>query len=220
MNVPVKKVNWVFPCHERLYKKAFEKFAIEKDLEKYNCKTLKENNLRKELDWIREQIERTESPTVFSHNDFRSSNILITEPNDEVVICDFESAAYSYRGVDFVPMMREWGRNQWDFKTICDLPLEDSVFAPLVAIYIEECEGIHGKEWSQNPINSVQHILNETKVFLLNDCLFGILFFLSNDDSDPNGFPLSRKIGMVNIFCINIQTFIIIIITGMGRKHI
>ena len=201
MNLPIKRnVESLHKFMRKLYKEAYEKFAIEQDLEKYNCKTLKEENFLKELEWVWDHIRRIKRPIVFSHNDFRSSNILITEPNDEVVICDFEYSTYTYIALDLVQMMSEWGRYQWDLKAICDLPLEDSVFGPLVEIYTEECERIHGKEWSQNPINSVQHILSETKVFLLNECLQGILFFYKNDDNDPSGFPVSRKIGMVKNF--------------------
>ena len=119
MNVPIKRnVESLHKFMRNLYKEAYEKFAIEQDLEQYNCKTLKEENFLKELEWVWDQIRRIKSPIVFSHNDFRSSNIMITEPNDEVVICDFEYSTYTYRALDLVQMMSEWGRDQWDLSDL------------------------------------------------------------------------------------------------------
>ena len=200
LDVPIKRnVDWLFKNQVDTYKKAFERFPIDKEIRELKCKTLIENDLWKELEWIWERMRSSESPVVFTHNDFRSSNIMITEPNDEVVICDFEYSAYGYRGWDLVNLMREWGRDQWDFKTMADLPPKDSVFGPKIQIYVDECERIYGKKWSQNPINSVEHILKEIKIFLLCSCLFFSVFFLNMDENEPNSLPMARNICVVSL---------------------
>ena len=84
---------------------SYRKFPIEKEMQEYNCKTLMSNDLKKEINWMKDLIDSIGNPVVFTHNDFRSSNLMITEPNDELVVCDFESAGYGYRGNDFNDLM-------------------------------------------------------------------------------------------------------------------
>ena len=166
--------------------------------EEYNLDILKNNDLKVEIDWIRGVIEGVESPVVFVHNDYRSSNLLITEPNDELIVCDYDFSGYCYRGLDFVPLMREWGRYQFETKQIEGLPVEDSDFIPMIEIYVKQMERIKGKSYSQNKINSVDHILKEMKIFHLFRKVFGTVWCLKIDEKEDN-YHLSKKVCMVNI---------------------
>ena len=197
MDVPVKKnTNWVERLLDRSYKEAFEKFDIEKEIHDYNCEALKNNDLMAEMQWIKGVLKKANSPVVFTHNDYRSSNLLITEPNNELVVCDFEYGGYGHRGHDFLNIMREWGRNPFDFKDMANLPPEDSLFRPFIEIYVEECIRISGKSYSENEINSVDHILKEAKIYLLNGTLFFTIFLLKNDENNDE-LPTNRRVSMV-----------------------
>jgi aminoglycoside phosphotransferase (APT) family kinase protein len=197
LDVPIKKkAKVLFELMVRSYEEAVKKFPINDFIEEYNCETLKKYDLKAEIDWIKGAIERANSPVVFTHNDFRSHNLLITEPNDELVVCDFDFSRYEHRGSDFVCLIREWGRKPMEYKSIEGLPLE-SQFKPLIEIYVEECERIYGKSYSQNPINSVDHILKEVKTFLLFSYLFSTVNFMKEDEGSVE-FMLTRKLIMVN----------------------
>src|SRR5690349_1739050 len=105
MEVPINKdpdwqrLKWI----ESEVSKARHMFDIEKECEEYHCDELKTFDFQSEIEWYKQKIFEMKSPVVFTHNDYRSANLLITEPNDQLVICDFEEASYGYRGFDLVP---------------------------------------------------------------------------------------------------------------------
>ena len=198
MNVALKRRcdGWVFDAMDYSYADAFHRFPIDKEIKDYNCRTLMENELRAEMDWVRGVIECIDSPIVVAHNDFRPSNLMITEPDDELVVCDFEFSNYGYRGQDFGLLMREWGRDPYDL-SVDGLPLDDSVFEPLVSIYKEECAKIRGQQWLTYDINSMEHIIKEAKLFMLNSYLFDTCFLLNYEDR-ANHQAMSRRVTMVS----------------------
>ena len=152
---------------------------------KYKCNELFELDLKSEIEWILDLINKTESPVVFCHNDLRQANIMITESNDEVIFCDFDHSSYGYRGFDF----------GYFFCFFFDVNI-DSFSKQFIKYYIKENEEIFGKKYSENPINSLQYILNESKVFVLLAYIYlSIIFFLHNIET--NGFPLTAKQGTV-----------------------
>ena len=55
-------------------------------------KTLKSHDLQTEFTYLMNVVEKLNSPIVFAHNDFRSSNILVTDSSD-VLLVDFEITA-------------------------------------------------------------------------------------------------------------------------------
>ncbi|XP_054157322.1 choline/ethanolamine kinase-like [Oppia nitens] len=159
MDVPIKyNYNWFMNEAEDSY------------IYIYILKTLLTADLKSEFEWIKQTVVKANSPIVFIHNDFRSRNLLITETVDKtdgpIVVCDFEFSSYGYRGMDFQPIILEWGRKQFDL-TADGLPHNDSVLRPLIEIYVDECQQIHGKEFSANVVNTVDHIIYEIKIFIL-----------------------------------------------------
>ena len=201
LEVPIKKSSdWLHQMMTKSYAEAFEKFDIKEEIEKYNCNTLKGFDLKQEMDWITSVVEKVNSPVVFTHNDYRSSNLLITEPNDELIVCDFDISNYGHRGSDFNNLYREWGPKREFIKPITNLPIDDSVLKPLLEIYVKESQRINGKSYTENPINSVEHLIKEIKVFFLFGCFVGVTHTLKNDENS-DGFPMNRQLCMV-IYCL------------------
>ena len=62
--------------------------------------------------------------------------------------------------------------------------------------HVKESHSINGKTYSENPINSVEHLIKEITVFFLFGCLFSsCIYVLKNDEND--GIPINRKLTMV-----------------------
>ena len=202
LEVPIKrtKTNWLFTYVEDSYDKIFKDPALRVELEKYDCKTLLENDIKPEIEWWRSHIEKVCANTeVFTHNDYRSSNLLITEPDDEIVVCDFESFCYGYRGLDFVYLWIGWGQDQWNFTPNITELADEETFAPMLQIYLEESERLYGKEWSTNPVNTVQHIFKEIIISSLSLRMFDIMLMSGNFEDKEDRLPLPRKVCLVSL---------------------
>ena len=147
-----------------------------KDLfREYNCKTLLEFNLKSEIHWILAQIASSDSPIVFSHNDFKFGNNLVAEQN-QIVLSDFDSSAYFNRGYDFATLF-----NCFDKKSEAFEFKDESIIKEFISCYVREGDKIFRKQYSENEINSVDHIFLETKVFSLVYCLWTVLRRLHNE---------------------------------------
>ena len=198
LSAPIKKdPNWLYDIMFRFYDVGQKKHPLKQHYEEYNLETLKNNDLKVEIDWIKGVIESSGSPVVFTHNDYRSSNLMITEPNDDLVVCDYDISGYGYRGFDFVSLMSEWGRPQFDMSPREGLPVKDSDYRPMIEIYVKEMERINGKSYSENKINSVDHILKEIKIFLLFSNIFGTVWWLKIDEKDDD-LMFNKKVLMVS----------------------
>jgi len=207
MNVPIKKTgNWIFDTFDNSYELAKERFDLKELYEKYNCQTLNKYDLEQEIQWLKERVLETNSPTLFCHNDFRVNNIMVIESdnqnkndiNEKIVLCDFEYSSYSFRGVDFGTIFALWGKNWADFFKSHDFP-DDSLIKPFISAYIEESIKLHGKEFSENKLNSMEQILREVKVFALVSEMFLVTMILkSNESLDDKPFDKSQP--MVGIF--------------------
>lgn len=197
MNVALKRRcdGWVFDAMNFSYADAFNRFDVNREINDYDCRTLMENDLRAEMDWIRGVIERIDSPIVVAHNDFRPTNLMITEPEDELVVCDFEFSNYGYRGQDLGVLIREWGREPFDL-SVDGQPIDDCLLKTLVNIYQEECAKVRGPQWLSYEINSMDHIVKEAKLFMLNSYLFDASFLLDYNDIDSQR-TISRRVTMV-----------------------
>lgn len=69
----------------------------------------------REIKFVLDLLDRTESPFVFSHNDLHQGNILLAEyskrrPNlkERIVFIDFEYCGYNYRAFDIANHFCEW----------------------------------------------------------------------------------------------------------------
>ena len=185
---------------EDYFDMAYKRFPIEKEMDEYKCETLKKTDLRAEFSWIRKVTSKINCPIVFTHKDYRSSNLMITQPNDELVVCDFDISGYGYRGQDFVTIFREFCKKV-EIKALEEFPLKDSIILPLIEIYVKESEIINGKSYSENQINSVENILKEIKIFCLLSSIFAVSFIINNDP-DAGEFPMKRSLCMVRLLII------------------
>jgi len=59
------------------------------------------DTLDRERDWLIEQLDSLDMPTVFSHNDLQEGNMLIETYTNRLVFIDFEYTGFNYRGYDF-----------------------------------------------------------------------------------------------------------------------
>jgi thiamine kinase-like enzyme len=203
MDVPIKNnTNWIVDYFRSAYEEGFNKFPIKDFINELNLETLKKYDLKDEIQWLEKTMEDIGSPNVFSHIDFRGSNIMIVEPNDQIILCDFEYSTYGYRGFDFGSIAVEWNRQIDElFKTenILSKYPNDSQIKAILKPYVEESERIFGKKWSEDRINSMDQLVKEVKLFSMAAKMFKILFCVKNDEKDEKGFPINKKIMMVSL---------------------
>ena len=94
-------------------------------------------------------------------------NVSDTDGN-RIVVVDYEFCNYAKRGLDFVHLIKEWGNDNafFDFQNLY-YPPEESLLKHLLQYYYDECVRIYGQEFSDNPLNSVEHLIKEMKVYWL-----------------------------------------------------
>ena len=134
--------------------------------------------LKKEFELFQKAFEKLEAPVVFCHNDFRGSNILVTEPDEKIVVVDYEYCAYGPRGYDLGYFIREWDKDAFEFKPI--EALTDEVITNFVQLYIDGCELIQ-PGFSKKPKNSLTEIVKETKFGILSSSMFVLAFLAARD---------------------------------------
>ncbi|XP_054157305.1 choline/ethanolamine kinase-like [Oppia nitens] len=183
MDVPIKKSEWFLKALDTFYDNCTKKTDLFALLNKSDI--FSKYNLKIEINWIRDIIEKTDSPLVFTHNDFRTNNIMvlensIPETGQQLVLCDFELSSYGYRGQDFGSIISEWGRTPNDFKKPQSFP-DDSTLRSIFDIYIKETERLFGKEYCEQKRVTIDVIIKETKVYMLYYKLFAIVYFMGTD---------------------------------------
>ncbi|XP_054163658.1 choline/ethanolamine kinase-like [Oppia nitens] len=196
LEVPIKKsINWLFDYFDECLDIGYNKFSINQMFDELNCETLKKYDIKNEIQWIKKIMISINSPIVFTHVDCRGSNIMVTEPNDDIILCDFEYSNYGYRGFDLGTILIEWGHHFKDYNVSHNFP-GDHVFEPLIKAYIDESVNIHGKAFLENKFNSYENLLKETKIFTLSAFMWLIMFCIKNDDNDDNALPINKNVMM------------------------
>ncbi|CAG2100036.1 unnamed protein product [Medioppia subpectinata] len=203
MDVPTKREHWFFRNADKWYIRAQNNAETQTLIKELNLETLKTHSLKAEMDFLKQVVDKCESPMVFCHNDFRSSNIMVLEDNDcnaiidkNILFCDYEYSSYGYRGHDFGTLVNEWGRSMEDFKKPRIYP-DNSTLLPLIEMYVKESQRVLGNKFSDNKLNSVEHILKEMKIFALVISMFGVLFCLKQDSRDRDALDMDKKLAMV-----------------------
>ena len=178
MKPPLPKDGCILPLFMRTTSdRIFEKLNQKQKLKEYNCRTLLECDLRAEVQWILAQIKSSDSPIVFSHNDFRFGNNMVTEEDKQIVLNDFELSAYFNRGYDFAALFNGFDKNAENLFEFRD----EIIIKEFISYYVREGEKIFGKQYSENEINSVDHIFMETKVFSMVHSMVLVNCFLDNN---------------------------------------
>ncbi len=220
IKVPIKRTNdWYLSLMDISHETAYNRFNLDEMIAQNNLKFLGEKDIKHEIIWIKNIILESKTPFVFCHNDFRSMNILIrtgieTE-SQRLMFCDLENARYGYRGIDFSCIFNEWDRDlsdflmYWksledkiepDFEKFPNYP-NDSTIKAFIVDYIEESVGIYGKEFLDNPLNSVDRILAEVKLFSLLIKMFVILAYMQLNEG-KGGEQFNKIVTLVRIFFI------------------
>ena len=151
--------------------------------DEYECKPLLDCDMRSELKWILELIPTFESPIVFAHMDFRFPNQMISDDN-EVVLGDFDLSTYYCRGFDLASLFE-------------NTDPKEQVIKKFITEYVKEGHRMFGETYSDNTINSVDHILKEVKQFSMVYSLFIANLFLHNEIWK---FPINERTCMVSYF--------------------
>lgn len=222
MDVPVKKTtNWVFDFFDGHYHKFLNNESAVRMVKELNCQAMLNNDIKADIDWMKRSFIEINSPVVFTHIDFRGSNIMVTEPDDQIVLCDFEYSSYGYRGYDFGTIIGEWGRSMEDMmksERECQSFPSDATIKELLKPYISESEKIFGKKWSNDSVNSVNHLVSEVKLFTLAAYMFIIVFCLASDEQD-NEIPIDKKIMMVSLHLGFLMIFNILIVSSQTIQN-
>jgi thiamine kinase-like enzyme len=180
-----KSVHWITQTFTETNVNSYKK-SEKWELIRQNClNNLIENDFESEVNLLMNLISKCNSPIVFSHNDFGFNNILVktqTENNNlekSIVLSDFEFSSYGFRGRDFGLLFEDW--LNYSNKTY-DKSFE-ILIEPILKSYLSESIQIMGQNYKNNEINSLQHLIYESKVFLLLAKLFLVLFWLNADQT-------------------------------------
>ncbi|CAG2169818.1 unnamed protein product [Oppiella nova] len=82
MDVPIKRTHWFLAEMDRFYGLVQNKLNTHINNNEYNLETFKKYDLKTEKEFIQELVVKSKSPMVFTHNDFRSANIMVLEDNN------------------------------------------------------------------------------------------------------------------------------------------
>ena len=204
MEVPIKRSgNWLFDYFDESLKLAKERFDLKALIEESKFQTLKTYDIEEELQWLKKAIIESESPHIFTHLDFRGSNIMITE-SDGIVLCDFEYSCYGYRGFDFGTFFTELGYGRlvdgrvWGQSTQPHEYPSDETIKQFIGPYIEESIKLKGKQFSEDNRNSIENILKEVKLFSLVGFMWTIMFLLGMNESVIAEIQFVKLESMVN----------------------
>eukprot|EP00096_Caligus_rogercresseyi_P012324 TRINITY_DN5121_c0_g1_i1.p1 TRINITY_DN5121_c0_g1~~TRINITY_DN5121_c0_g1_i1.p1 ORF type:complete len:433 (+),score=60.04 TRINITY_DN5121_c0_g1_i1:142-1440(+) len=116
MEMPVKKDGTKIRQLMQSYLEQLEDFSLEEIVDPYErevaCKVVS-HNFTAEVEWFWSMITQFNSPIVFCHNDLTGGNILVRDEkvgsrDDQIVLIDYEYAAYGHRGFDLANHFCEW----------------------------------------------------------------------------------------------------------------
>ncbi len=150
-----------------------------------------------EIEWIEKCVKDSKSPVVFTHNDFRQSNIE-EEFDSKLTFIDYEYSGYTFRAMDFGIFFTEFNRTSLLFQ---EFPEEEKVINFLEEYHRESIE-IFGKNFSDDKRNSLKSLLIETKVSYIFQVLYMVLFLNEMIGYNENSF-FTNAFGRTDEFVIN-----------------
>ena len=167
--------------------------------EELNLKQLKRRNLIEEFDELMAIVDRLGCPTVFCHVDFRGSNLLVTEIEEEkrILLVDPEYCEYGCRGFDLATIIYEWGKEQFDILSTLNPPDEQEM-CQLVQQYIDAVDQLI-PGYSKKVQNSLAAHLKEVKIMFLVNAMFFITLMIRQRDTIITAIPFDAKKNMVMI---------------------
>jgi thiamine kinase-like enzyme len=198
LRVPIERnPNLIFELMRKYLQEGYKKFPFEELLPKFKCNTLLGTNLIQEIEWIEKCVKDSKSPVVFTHNDFRQSNIE-EEFDSKLTFIDYEYSGYTFRAMDFGIFFTEFNRTSLLFQ---EFPEEEKVINFLEEYHRESIE-IFGKNFSDDKRNSLKSLLIETKVSYIFQVLYMVLFLNEMIGYNENSF-FTNAFGRTDEFVIN-----------------
>ncbi|KAH9396450.1 hypothetical protein TYRP_019857 [Tyrophagus putrescentiae] len=133
------------------------------------------------------------SPHVFSHSDFNRGNRLVKEVKDdsgvtikkEIYLVDFDYSTYNYRGYDLGRYFSNY-RHTDDMFGNEGFPTDEQM-GLFLNEYRQECAKVQGDHYLKLEINSLEQLIKEAKVFLLNALTIDYFFCLMMYSLNPTG---------------------------------
>ncbi|XP_054157361.1 choline/ethanolamine kinase-like, partial [Oppia nitens] len=204
MKVPLnRRQNWLLNTIDKKMQIAYQMSPpIDKLIDELKLDLLTTDRLNEELLWIRQLTIVTDCPVCFTHNDFKSDNIMVIGNECDVnsnlisnrlLFCDFEYSGYGLRGYDFGTLFAEWNRClPNDYKNLQKFP-DDNQLKPFVDEYYRESVRLAGSGFATDSRNSYQNIVNEIKVFTLVSNIFMTIATLAFDVHNCPEMPFLTK---------------------------
>lgn len=163
--------------HEKL-EAVYAKYDIDGICREHKLETFLKHDLREEAKFIDKMVKEIDSSTVFCHNDFRGSNILVTQPDDKILLCDMEYSRYGPRAGDLAALMYEWGHEFMDFNPR-GIPSDEDI-KQFIQLYVHEMNE-RQPGYIDKPKNSVDNITREVKAYFLFNSFFFMAFWAEKD---------------------------------------
>ena len=173
LQVPIRKnLDALTSAMGRHIDEAYEDGRMEL-IEKLNLKAFASVDLREEYPQFVDLLANANIKIVFTHTDFRGSNILVSKKNPtRILLTDLEYSSYAFRGFDLAIFMFDWGKEPLVSLADPRLP-DDDVIRAFIRLYIEGAE-LLAPGYADKEENSVDNILREVKLCALQ------MFFFSN----------------------------------------
>ena len=163
--------------------------------QQYDLDALKARDLLQEYGEFEKLIGTANSPLVFSHIDFRGSNIMVTEPEQKLLTIDMEYCAFAPRAFDMATFLSEWGKELFDYENLA-MP-EDEVIGQFVALYLEGCD-LFVPGYSSKPENGRSVIVREVKLFILANIMFITAMSAKQEEAIIEAVPFNPLMKMVS----------------------
>ncbi|KAL9267710.1 putative ethanolamine kinase [Drosera capensis] len=74
------------------------------------------DEIKSEINQLKQLTDRLKAPVVFSHNDLLSGNLMLDEEQGKLYLIDFEYGSYSYRGFDIGNHFNEYAGYDCDYR--------------------------------------------------------------------------------------------------------
>jgi ethanolamine kinase len=111
---PVAKEPQLWNDIFRFLKKS-EKLEFDDDEKQSKYEEISFTEIHKQVNELKDLTDLLNSPTVFSHNDLLSGNIMLNDSQGKLYFIDFEYGSYSYRGYDIANHFNEYAGFDCDY---------------------------------------------------------------------------------------------------------
>lgn len=181
------------PGAEEIYGNKFLKYLEADPLlkEKY-YEVFLDLDIEEIIEFSRKAMLDINSPTVFSHNDFNRGNRIVQVVKDDsgntkkkIYFVDFDYSTYNFRGFDLARYFSNY-RHADDMFGNEGLPTDEEM-GIFLKEYQMECSRVQGDFYLKQEINSIEQLIKEVKVFLLDILTIDFFFCLVLYNLNPKG---------------------------------